>query len=151
MSPRSQSGYDPAGDSRTGRPPLPNERERSRQMMPDAIDPKTFPQSRPSPGGTESESEEEDSKSMVGKIASGTSGAAQTLRSAGETVTSQVSAATTVALERGSALASTASEQVQTYASELVAFARRRPLTAMVGAAVLGLLVGMFRRNRSSD
>jgi hypothetical protein len=53
-------------------------------------------------------------------------------------------------MERGSELASTASEQVQSYAGELVAFTRRRPLAALMGAAIFGLLIGVFRRKRSS-
>jgi hypothetical protein len=129
MSRRSESGYDPVGDPRTGRPPLPDERERSRQ--PDEID------------------SGDQTKSAVGRVASGSIEAAQTLRSAGEAVTEQVSAATTAAMERGSALAISASEQVQTYAGELVAFVRRRPLGALAGAVILGLLVGLVRRRRS--
>jgi hypothetical protein len=129
MSPRSQSGYDPVGDARTGRPPLPDEHQVSRQ--PD-------------------EDREDASKSAIGRIATrGTEAATQTLRSAGEAVTAQVGAATAAAMERGSALAVSASEQAQTYANSFVALVRRRPLTALAGAAILGLLAGLFRRNRS--
>jgi ElaB/YqjD/DUF883 family membrane-anchored ribosome-binding protein len=130
MNPRSQSGYNPVGDARTGRPPLPDEREAARQ--PD-------------------EYEEESSQSAIERIASrGTQAATQTLKSAGEAVTAQMSAATAAARERGSALALSASEHAQTYANEFAALVRRRPLSALAGAVLLGLLVGLFRRNRST-
>lgn len=125
MSPRSQSGYDPVGDARTGRPPLPDEHEGFRQ--PD-------------------ENREEGSKSVITR---GTEAATQTLRSAGEAVSAQMGAATAAAMERGSALAVSASEHAQTYANEFVALVRRRPLSALAGAAILGLLLGLFRRSRS--
>jgi hypothetical protein len=129
MSPRSQSGYDPVGDARTGRPPLPDEHGGFRQ--PD-------------------ENREEGSKSVIGRITTrGTEAATQTLRSAGEAVSAQMGAATAAAMERGSALAVSASEHAQTYANEFVALVRRRPLSALAGAAILGLLLGLFRRSRS--
>jgi hypothetical protein len=145
MSPRRQSGYDPVGDPRTGRPPLPDERERARQAMPDEMDAAASGAS-----GGESAAQAEGPNSMIGKTLGGSSEDKRSLRSAGEAVSSQVAAATTAAMERGSELASTASEQVQSYAGELVAFTRRRPLAALMGAAIFGLLIGMFRRNRSS-
>lgn len=130
MSPRSQSGYNPVGDARTGRPPLPDEHEASRQFDKD---------------------EEDSAKSAIEKIAvRGTEAATQTLKSAGEAVTAQMSAATAAAMERGSALAVSASEHARTYANEFVALVRRRPLSALAGAAILGLLVGLFRRSRST-
>ena len=129
MSPRSQSGYDPVGDARTGRPPLPDEHGGSRQ--PD-------------------ENREEGSKSVIGRITTrGTEAATQTLKSAGETVSAQMGAATAAAMERGSALAVSASAHAQTYANEFVALVRRRPLSALAGAAILGLFLGLFRRSRS--
>src|SRR5687767_13411674 len=152
MSPRRQSGYDPVGDPRTGRPPLPDERERPRQAQPDEIDPDSLSPSRSfSDSDVEDPSQDGGSESMVGRIASRSSEAAETLKSAGEAVSSQVSTATNIALERGQALASTASEQIQTYANELVAFTRRKPLTALVGAALIGLFIGLLRRGRASD
>jgi hypothetical protein len=38
MNPRHESGYDPMGDPRTGRPPLPQDRERMRQREPEEMD-----------------------------------------------------------------------------------------------------------------
>jgi ElaB/YqjD/DUF883 family membrane-anchored ribosome-binding protein len=149
MSPRSQSGYDSAGDPRTGRPPLANEQ---RSLQPEEIEPESFPQS-----GSSGLSESEDAGTQEGlrtvkeRVATSASEAAQTLRSAGEAVTTQVKEATSAAMEKGSALATTASHQVQSYASEFVAFTRRRPLTALIGAATLGMLIGMLRRRRSSN
>jgi hypothetical protein len=68
---------------------------------------------------------------------------------ASDTVTSQVSAATSLAIERGSELASTASRQLQTYAEDLAAFTRRRPIGALAGAVIVGMLIGLFGRRRS--
>lgn len=144
MTLRDQSGYDSVGDPRTGRPPLAGDREQLKQA--------SIPEFRAS--STENESLEEDSGSIMDKIADGSSGAAQSLKQAGEAVTSEVSAVTSAAMERGSAMASIASEQMQTYANELIAVTRRRPLTALAAAAILGFCVkqclGVFRRNRSS-
>jgi hypothetical protein len=126
MSPRAQSGYDPVGDPRTGRPPLADER----QHFGDSAD------------ESASESRIQAIRSTAGELVG--EGAA-TLRSVGETLSRQASAA----VERGSALAATTSEHVQSYSSELVAFARRRPLGALAGALVLGLLIGLLRRTRS--
>src|SRR5215217_9510005 len=42
MSPRNQSGYDPVGDPRTGRPPLPENRDRARRALPEEIDPESL-------------------------------------------------------------------------------------------------------------
>src|SRR5688572_3775282 len=145
MSPRRQSDYDPVGDPRPGRPPLPDERERARQAMPDEMDAAASAAS-----GGESAAQAESSNSMIDKTLGGSLEDKRSLRSAGEAVSSQVAAATTAAMERGSELASTASEQVQSYAGELVAFTRRRPLAALMGAAIFGLLIGVFRRKRSS-
>jgi hypothetical protein len=112
MNPRNQSGYDPVGDPRTGRPPLPDERDRMR---------------------------EESSSAM--RHGDG-SGVARSLREAGEAVSSRVTEAT----EQGSALASAASGQIQNYTEDLLAFARRRPFAALLGAAVVGLLIGLLSR-----
>lgn len=150
MSPRSQSGYDPVGDPRTGRPPLPEERERSRQAQPDEIDPDHLPLSRSFSDSDLEDPSQDGSKSMIDKIADRSSEAAETLKSAGEALSSQVATTTTKALEKGQALASTTSELAQTYANELIAFTRRRPLAALVGAAFVGLLVGLLRRGRNS-
>jgi hypothetical protein len=85
---------------------------------------------------TDEQSNEEDSMS-------------QSLREAGEAVSVRVTEAASSAMEQGSALASAASGQLQTYTDDLLAFARRRPFAALLGAAVIGLLIGMLSRSRS--
>jgi hypothetical protein len=166
MNPRHESGYDPVGDPRTGRPPLPDERERQRQAQPDEVNPSDIGQSRTSwtassEGGytenssfagssvTASESSAAESPSMMDKFAGGGAGVAQSVKETGEAVGAQVSAAASAAVEQGSALVSTASNRVQGIAGELVAFARRKPLATLLGVAILGMLIGMFRRRRS--
>ena len=65
-------------------------------------------------------------------------GAAKTLRAASEVVTHQ-----------GTALAATASDRAHTFASELEALARRKPLSTIAGALVAGIIIGLLRRRRS--
>jgi ElaB/YqjD/DUF883 family membrane-anchored ribosome-binding protein len=65
-------------------------------------------------------------------------GAAKTLRAAGEVVTHQ-----------GSALAATASDRAQSWASELESLARRKPLSTIAGALVAGVIIGLLGRRRS--
>ncbi len=48
--------------------------------------------------------------------------------------------------ERGSAMASTATDQAKTFASELENMARRNPIGAMAGAVMVGILIGMLGR-----
>jgi ElaB/YqjD/DUF883 family membrane-anchored ribosome-binding protein len=48
--------------------------------------------------------------------------------------------------ERGSAMASTATDQAKTFASELESMARRNPIGAMAGAVMVGILIGMLGR-----
>jgi hypothetical protein len=66
-------------------------------------------------------------------------GAARTLRAAGEVVTQQ-----------GSALAATASDRAYGYASELESLARRKPLSTMAGALIAGIVIGLLGRRRRS-
>ena len=65
-------------------------------------------------------------------------GAAKTLKAAGDVVTHQ-----------GTALAATATDRAQSLASELESFARRKPLSAMTGALVAGIILGLLGRRRS--
>ena len=45
-------------------------------------------------------------------------------------------------------MASTATDQAKTFASELESMARRNPIGAMAGAVMVGILIGMLgRRN----
>jgi hypothetical protein len=147
MNRRNQSGYDPMGDARTGRPPLPEDRDRARQSLPDEIDPES-PSSfvNPPSGETENREEETGDQSALGRLASE---GGQALRAAGDAVTSQVGAATGVAMEKGSELATTATRQLQTYADELASFTRRRPIGALAGAVIFGILLGLMGRRRS--
>jgi len=145
MNPRNQSGYDPVGDARTGRPPLPEERDRARRSLPDEIEPESPNASGFSGGEIENREGEADDQSTLGSLASEGS---EALRAASDTVTSQVSAATSVAMEKGSELANTASRQLQTYADELVSFTRRRPIGALAGAVIFGILLGLMGRRR---
>ena len=147
MNRRNQSGYDPVGDARTGRPPLPEERDRARRSLPDEIDPDSASSSSfagAQPG--ETENRESGDQSTLGRLASEGS---EALRSASDAVTSQVGAATSVAMEKGSELATTASRQLQTYADELASFTRRRPIAALAGAVIFGVLLGLMGRRRS--
>src|SRR5215213_10944918 len=102
MNPRNQSGYDPVGDPRTGRPPLPEDRDRARRARPDEID-SDSPDSSNFAGAHSGELEnregEAGDRSTLGRFASEGSDA---LRAATGTVTSQVGAATSVAMERSS-------------------------------------------------
>ena len=132
MNPRNQSGYDPVGDPRTGRPPLPEDRERMRQREPEEMNPSDISSARAA-SFTGDESNEEGSMN-------------QSLHDAGEAVGSRVNEAASSAVEQGSALASAASGQIQTYSGELLDFARRRPFAALLGAAVVGLVIGMLSR-----
>jgi hypothetical protein len=140
MNPHNQSGYDPIGDSRTGRPPLPDERERMRRNQAEGMEPSGL-----SPAGAAPFSQGE--QSLEGQHDG--SGMAQSLRGAGETVSAHVADAASSAMEQGQELASAASNHIQTYKNDLLAFARRRPLAALFGAAALGLLIGMLTRGRS--
>jgi ElaB/YqjD/DUF883 family membrane-anchored ribosome-binding protein len=48
--------------------------------------------------------------------------------------------------DRGAAIASTASEQAKTFASELEGMVRRNPIGAMAGAVVVGVMIGLLGR-----
>jgi ElaB/YqjD/DUF883 family membrane-anchored ribosome-binding protein len=65
-------------------------------------------------------------------------GAAKTLRAAGDVVTHQ-----------SSALATTASDHAHNWASELESLARRKPLSTIAGALVAGVIIGLLGRRRS--
>ena len=138
MNPRNQSGYDPIGDLRTGRPPLPEERERMRHSQPEEMEPSDLS----SPRATSFQ----DEQSAMGPDDG--SGVSKSLRESGEAVSSRLTEAASSAMEQGSALASSASGQIQTFTEDLLAFARRRPFAALFGAAVIGLLIGMLSRRR---
>jgi hypothetical protein len=149
MNRRNQSGYAPVVDPRTGRPPLPEDRDRARRALPDEIesdlaDSSSFAGAHC--GELENGEGEAGDRSTLGRLASEGS---EAFRAASDTVTSQVGAATSVAMERGSEFANTASRQMQTYSDGLAAFTRRRPIGALAGAVIFGILLGLMGRRRS--
>jgi ElaB/YqjD/DUF883 family membrane-anchored ribosome-binding protein len=84
--------------------------------------------------------------SLIAEVKGGT---AKTLRVAGDLVSHKVESAGHMAMEKGSALAETATERAQSLASELEVWARRRPLSAIAGAMLAGIVIGMLGRRRS--
>ena len=78
------------------------------------------------------------------------SDAAKAARSATSGVANQVTDAASNIAERGSELASVASDQVKSFASELEAMGRKNPLGTMAGAVMIGVLIGLIGRGRSS-
>jgi ElaB/YqjD/DUF883 family membrane-anchored ribosome-binding protein len=89
-------------------------------------------------------------KSTVASLlAEAKGGAAKTLRAAGDLVSHKVGSASHVAVEKSSALAESATGRVQSLALELEIWARRRPLSAIAGAMLAGILIGMLGRRRS--
>lgn len=75
--------------------------------------------------------------------------AAKTVRSLGQTAVSQVGSAASGVADAGSELVSSTKEQAKTFASELEGMARRNPLGTIVGALVVGVVIGMLSRGRS--
>jgi hypothetical protein len=51
--------------------------------------------------------------------------------------------------ESGTQIATAATEQAKTFASELENMGRRNPLGAMAGAVLVGVLIGLMGRSRS--
>ena len=75
--------------------------------------------------------------------------AAKTVRNLTQSAASQVSSAASGVADAGSELASSAKEHAKTFASELEAMARRNPLGTIVGALLIGVVIGMISRGRS--
>jgi cobalamin biosynthesis Mg chelatase CobN len=74
--------------------------------------------------------------------------AAKTVRDIGETVAAQVGTTASGLADKGSELATSAREQAKSFASELEAMARRNPLGTIVGALLVGVVIGMMSRGR---
>jgi ElaB/YqjD/DUF883 family membrane-anchored ribosome-binding protein len=72
--------------------------------------------------------------------------AVKTAREVSSQVTSRVSDVAGDLAGRGSAMASTASEQAKTFASELEGMARRNPMGAIAGAVLVGIMIGVLGR-----
>jgi ElaB/YqjD/DUF883 family membrane-anchored ribosome-binding protein len=75
--------------------------------------------------------------------------AAKSVRSARESVASQVGSTASGIADAGSELAASARAQDKTLASELEGMARRNPLGTLAGALVVGIIIGMMSRGRS--
>jgi ElaB/YqjD/DUF883 family membrane-anchored ribosome-binding protein len=74
---------------------------------------------------------------------------AKTVRSMSQVVASQVGSAASGVADTGSELASSARDQVKTFASELEGMARRNPLGTVAGALLVGVIIGMISRGRN--
>jgi len=74
--------------------------------------------------------------------------AAQTMSTVGHAVANQVGSAASSLAEASADVASSATDQVKTFASELEGMARRNPLGTLAGTLVVGLIVGMMVRGR---
>jgi ElaB/YqjD/DUF883 family membrane-anchored ribosome-binding protein len=86
-------------------------------------------------------------KETVTKFMSEAAGqAAKTAREVSSQVTSRVSDIAGDLADRGSAIASTATDQAKTFASELEGMARRNPLGAIAGAVLVGIMIGVLGR-----
>jgi ElaB/YqjD/DUF883 family membrane-anchored ribosome-binding protein len=75
----------------------------------------------------------------------------QTARAAGrvgEAFAAHMGAAASDAVGAGADLASAATGQAKTFASELEAMARRQPLGALAGALMIGVIIGTLTRGR---
>jgi hypothetical protein len=81
-------------------------------------------------------------------VTSGAGEAAKTIRDIGETVAAQVGTTASGLADKGSELATSARDQAKTFASELEAMARRNPLGTIVGALLVGVVIGMMSRGR---
>ena len=74
--------------------------------------------------------------------------AAKTMRNMSDAVASQVGDAASGVADTSSDLATSATQQAKTFASELEAMARRNPLGTIAGTLVIGVIVGMMTRGR---
>ena len=77
-----------------------------------------------------------------------TSQTTKTIRDIGDTVVAQVGTAASGLADKSSELATSAKAQAKTFASELEAMARRNPLGTIVGALLVGVVIGMMSRGR---
>jgi ElaB/YqjD/DUF883 family membrane-anchored ribosome-binding protein len=72
--------------------------------------------------------------------------ATRSAREVSANVAGRVGDVATDLAQRGSAMASTATDQAKTFASEVENMARRNPIGAMAGAVMVGILIGMLGR-----
>ncbi|HKH00736.1 MAG TPA: hypothetical protein VKB08_08455 [Bradyrhizobium sp.] len=73
-------------------------------------------------------------------------GAAKTLRAAGDLVSHKIGAVGQAAAEKTCSVAEITAERAQGLISELEIWARRRPLSAIAGAMLAGIIIGMLGR-----
>lgn len=86
-------------------------------------------------------------KDTMAKFISQASGeATRSARDIASNVAGQVTDAAGDLAERGANVASAATAQAKSFASELEFMARRNPIGALAGAVVLGVLIGMMGR-----
>jgi ElaB/YqjD/DUF883 family membrane-anchored ribosome-binding protein len=74
--------------------------------------------------------------------------AARTARNVGHTVASQVSSTASGLATTSADVASSATEQFKTFATELEGIARKNPLGALAGALAVGIVIGLIVRGR---
>jgi hypothetical protein len=74
--------------------------------------------------------------------------AARTARSVGQAVASQVGSTASGLANTGAEMASSATEQLKTFGTELEGIARKNPLGALAGALALGIVIGLIVRGR---
>ena len=85
----------------------------------------------------------------LSKLVSAAGGqAAQTVRNVGQAVASQVTSTAGGSARTSAEVASSATEQLKTFASELEDIARKNPLGALAGALAVGIVIGLVVRGR---
>jgi ElaB/YqjD/DUF883 family membrane-anchored ribosome-binding protein len=88
-------------------------------------------------------------KDTIARLVSQAGGStAATMRSVGQSVASQVGSAASSVADASSDLAGSAKEQAKTFAAELENMTRRNPLGTLVGALLVGVVIGMMSRGR---
>ena len=73
---------------------------------------------------------------------------ARTARSVGQAVASQVGSTASGLANTGAEMASSATEQLKTFATEIEDIARKNPLGAFAGALAVGVVIGLIVRGR---
>jgi ElaB/YqjD/DUF883 family membrane-anchored ribosome-binding protein len=73
---------------------------------------------------------------------------AWTARSVGQAVASQVGSTASGLANTGAEMASSATEQLKTFGTELEDIARKNPLGALAGALAVGVVIGLIVRGR---
>jgi ElaB/YqjD/DUF883 family membrane-anchored ribosome-binding protein len=76
-------------------------------------------------------------------------GAAHRARAIGETLIERVSATSIAAADTASAMVDSAANSARSMARDLESFTRRQPLSALAGALLIGVVLGMFSRRRA--